>query len=544
MEGRETGIPWVWVCAGAMVTILVMILALFGIILVNGLAALWPKPVMEVHREGEPAIVGVHYRSITDPKSAGDTEEARSKVLLYKANQDLSSDDFAYVSQVQFQAAKERPELWFLERLEWGPFIGTITQFEGDSLLTEITPEVVTLQIEQGQTRRQTIEDLEKNTLSKINMDLENARIELRRLRRLSLNASQKDMGELETKSKNVEARMVELQNSYQLAAESVSQLKIQDDKFKVTLLGPDGASSKTIPTSQLVRAYRTQDLTLIKKIRIYLSRSAEFIFGRPREANTAGGIWPAIFGTVTMTLLMSVVVMPVGVLTALYMREIAQQGPLVSLVRIAVGNLAGVPSIVYGVFGLGFFCYTLGASIDEIFFLDKLPTATYGTGGILWASLTLALLTVPVVIVSTEEALASVPRTLREASYGCGATRLQTIWNIVLPKAMPGVLTGLILAIARGIGEVAPLLVTGAVKLAPMLPIDGNFPYVHLQRSFMHLSFHIYDLGFQSRSTELTRPLVFATTTLLIGVVLLLNFSAFKIRSTLRKRFEGRGAF
>ncbi|MEY3902405.1 MAG: phosphate transport system permease protein PstA, partial [Pseudomonadota bacterium] len=167
-----------------------------------------------------------------------------------------------------------------------------------------------------------------------------------------------------------------------------------------------------------------------------------------------------------------------------------------------------------------------------------------YGTGGILWASLTLSLLTVPVVIVSTEEALSAVPRSLREASYGCGATRMQTLWRIVLPKALPGVMTGLILAMARAVGEVAPLLMTGVVKLAPALPVDGHFPFVHLERSFMHLGFHIYDLGFQSRSTELSRPMVFASTSLLVGVVLLLNFVAIKIRSQLRKRFEGRGAF
>jgi phosphate transport system permease protein len=244
------------------------------------------------------------------------------------------------------------------------------------------------------------------------------------------------------------------------------------------------------------------------------------------------------------MTLIMTIVVLPAGVMAAIYMREIARQGFLVSVVRVAVGNLAGVPSIVYGIFGLGFFCYGWGAQIDELFFRDKLPSPTFGTGGVLWASLTLALLTLPVVIVSTEEALQAVPRSLREGSYGCGATRLQTLMRVVIPRAMPGVMTGVILAMARGMGEVAPLLVTGVVKLAPQLPVDGDFPFFHLERSFMHLGFHIYDVGFQSRSAEVSRPMVFASTGLLVGLVFVLNLVAIRVRSRLRRRFEGRGAF
>ncbi len=190
------------------------------------------------------------------------------------------------------------------------------------------------------------------------------------------------------------------------------------------------------------------------------------------------------------MVLVMSVLVVPLGVVTALYLREYARQGWLVRAVRVAVNNLAGVPSIVFGVFGLGFFVYGLGGSIDQLFFADRLPTPTYGTGGILWASLTLALLTVPVVVVATEEALGAVARSQREASLAMGATKWQTLWNVVIPGATPGILTGLILAIARGAGEVAPLMLTGVVKLAPSMPLDGTFPFLHLDRKFMHLGF------------------------------------------------------
>jgi phosphate transport system permease protein len=208
------------------------------------------------------------------------------------------------------------------------------------------------------------------------------------------------------------------------------------------------------------------------------------------------------------------------------------------SAVRIAVNNLAGVPSIVFGVFGLGFFCYIVGGRIDSLFFPAKLPTPTFGTGGILWASLTLALLTLPVVIVATEEALAAVPGSMREGSYACGASRWQTIRRIVLPRAMPGIMTGMILAIARGAGEVAPLMLVGAAKLAPELPLDGRFPFLHLERSFMHLGFHIYDLGFQSQNSEAAKPMVFTTTLLLIALILLLNVAAVTIRTRLRARF------
>jgi phosphate transport system permease protein len=280
--------------------------------------------------------------------------------------------------------------------------------------------------------------------------------------------------------------------------------------------------------------------LGVFGKTQVYLARLWEFLVDDPRESNTEGGIFPAIFGTVMMVLLMSVMVVPLGVLAALYMREYARQGWIIRTLRIAVNNLAGVPSIVFGVFGLGFFVYAVGGSIDQVFFADKLPTPTYGTGGILWASLTLALLTVPVVIVATEEALASVPRSQREASLAVGATKWQTLWNVVLPGAAPGVLTGLILAMARGAGEVAPLMLTGVVKLAPSMPLDGTFPYMHLDRKFMHLGFHIYDVGFQSPNSEAAKPMVFMTALLLLLIVLVLNLFALRIRSRLRARMIG----
>jgi phosphate transport system permease protein len=171
-------------------------------------------------------------------------------------------------------------------------------------------------------------------------------------------------------------------------------------------------------------------------------------------------------------------------------------------------------------------------------FFRDR-PEPTYGTGGILWASLTLALMTLPVVIVASEEALAAVPRGVREAALACGASKWQTIQRVVLPGALPGIMTGVILAMARGAGEVAPLMLTGVVKLSPALPLDGEFPFIHAERKFMHLGFHIYDLGFQSPDSEAARPMVFATTLFLIALVVVMNLAAIRIRNWLRDKYK-----
>jgi phosphate transport system permease protein len=305
-------------------------------------------------------------------------------------------------------------------------------------------------------------------------------------------------------------------------------------------LITDANGQEKRLPVSQIIRAFRPNEMGVVSKSLMYMANVWRVLSEEPREANTEGGIFPAIFGTVMMVLIMTIAVVPFGVLAALYLREYARQGVLVRLVRIAVNNLAGVPSIVFGVFGLGFFVYAIGGTIDSVFFAETLPTPTYGTGGILWASLTLALLTVPVVIVATEEGLAAVPRDLREGSLALGATKLETLARVVVPSALPGILTGLILAMARAAGEVAPLMLTGVVKLAPTLPFDWQWPFFHLDRKFMHLGFHIYDVGFQSPNVEAAKPMVYITTLVLIMVVVLLNLMAITLRNRLRKKYAG----
>lgn len=305
-----------------------------------------------------------------------------------------------------------------------------------------------------------------------------------------------------------------------------------------ITVIAATGLE-KNIPLSDIVRSYRPNRMTFFAKSRFYLAKLRELLFSEPRESNTEGGVFPAIVGTVTMVFLMSILSFPLGVMGGVYLREYAREGLFVRCVRIAVNNLAGIPSIVFGVFGLGFFIYGAGGAIDGLFFPDRLPAPTFGTGGILWASLTLGLLTVPVVIIATEEALSAIPGGIKEASLSLGATQFQTLCRLLLPMASPGILTGFILAMARAAGEVAPLMITGAVKLAPALPIDGAFPFMHLERKFMHLGFHIYDLAFQSPNVEATRPMVFVTSLLLILIVLGLCSAAIHLRNTMKKRYS-----
>jgi len=302
-------------------------------------------------------------------------------------------------------------------------------------------------------------------------------------------------------------------------------------------------ASLVIVPDEDVIRAFEPNALGIPGKLRLYAVQLWEFLATGPRNVNTAGGVFPALFGTVLMVLLMSVVVTPFGVLAAIYLSEYARQGFVTRLIRIAVNNLAGVPSIIYGVFGLGFFIYLVGGSIDTWLFADKLPAPTFGTPGLLWASLTLALLTLPVVIVATEEGLARIPRALREGSLALGATRAETLWRVVLPMASPAMLTGVILAIARAAGEVAPLMLVGVVKLAPALPVGPDFPWVQFDQKFMHLGFHIFDVAFHSPDVEGARSLVYATALLLVTMVAVLNFTAVALRNRLREKYRTLGA-
>lgn len=299
------------------------------------------------------------------------------------------------------------------------------------------------------------------------------------------------------------------------------------------------------VEIGNVIHYYFPNQLSFGGKLGMFVSNVWNFLSEDPRHANTEGGVFPAIIGTLMMTILMCIFVTPFGVIAAIFLHEYAKQGPLVRIVRIAINNLAGVPSIVYGAFGLAFFVYYVGGGIDNFFYKNRLDSGVgpmFGTGGMLWASLTLALLTVPVVIVATEEALAAVPRGTREGALGCGASKWQTIKTVVLPASAPGIITGMILAMARGAGEVAPLMLVGVADIASELPVDSSFPF-GVEKKFLHLGYNIYHVGFKTVDSEASRPLVFATTLLLIMIVALLNLTGIIIRQKLRKKYAS-GAF
>lgn len=308
--------------------------------------------------------------------------------------------------------------------------------------------------------------------------------------------------------------------------------------QYQLLVVLADG-KEVTVPLAATRYMLYPNSASLAEKIQHFVVQIWLFVSESPKLDNRAGGVFPALFGTVLMVMLMTLMVTPLGVIAAIYLAEYAPNNTVVSVVRIAVSNLAGVPSIVYGVFGLGFFVYTVGGKIDDMLYSDNTDVAVFGAPGLLWASLTMALLTLPVVIVATEEGLRRVPNSLRQGSYALGATQFETIWRTVLPFATPGIMTGVILAVARGAGEVAPLLMLGAVKYAAVLPVDSEFPFLHLERQFMHLGVLIYDGAFQSQYAGQESGLMFAACMLLLVVVLVLNTIAVRVRNQLRNQYR-----
>jgi phosphate transport system permease protein len=546
------GEPHLWMLGGALALGIVMVVGFLILVAWNGVDTFLPRPVAVVSLTdgklvaGEPSRAEVFRVPIdrlatlppeTQNRIKSDNGHAR-RTIYRTGNYDLTNEDFQWIADFEIREKSYPKDMIFAERLEWGPFVGRVkaVTVNGAPLgVTDLRDARAREALQAAQQRFRRIRDIERGEIGEVNHELNRDRLALRR-EFLKSGENSESYRQVQAR---IDAHAIELQARLKPLAEEAARLKQRDERDRV-VLSDIGGAEKEMPLSALVRVYYANDLSWSEAAGVYLSRWLEFLIDSPREANTEGGVLPAIFGTFVMTLLMVVMVAPVGVVTALYLREYAKQGRLMALVRISVNNLAGVPSIVYGVFGLGFFAYLLGGSIDNLFFPERLPNPTFGTGGLLWASLTLALLTVPVVIVATEEALAAVPRSMREGSLACGASKWQTIQRIVLPRAMPGILTGIILAMARGAGEVAPLMLVGVVKLAPEMPIDDIFPFFHLERSFMHLGFHIFDVGFQSRNSEAGKPMVFVTTLLLIALVAAMNIAAIVIRNRLKRKFAG----
>lgn len=527
------GEPWVWLTGGCLALAMAMILCLLGYIVSEGVATFWPRPLELVELADGRRVLGEQ----TARDKAPDGSERR---LVRTANFELTGKHFEWFDDADVKATTSPTEATVVERLEGGRFQGFPTRLlHGEDVVAEGGAEAWNGFQERHPDVRRRWRDawrIDKGDRGELQRRLRTARLAVVRA---ELNAG------LESPARAAAAKAEEV-----IAAAVGKEERVLDERTAELRAGNEGwglefatASGEKVvlPLAEIVRAWQPNKLTFWERLGVYAARWGEFLGDDPREANSAGGVFPAIWGTIAMTLIMALLVAPFGVLAALYLREYASRGPVTAAVRIAINNLAGVPSIVYGAFGLGFFCYVLGGSIDELLFRPALVAdgqPTFGTGGLLWASLTLALLTLPVVIVSTEEALSAVPNSMREGSYACGASKWQTIRRIVLPRALPGIMTGLILAMARGAGEVAPLMLVGVKKLALDLPIDGTFPFVHPEREFMHLAYLIYDVGFQSPNSQAAKPMVFTITFLLVAIIALLNIAAIWIRGRLRRRY------
>ena len=543
----RSGEPLIWANGAAVSISVIAVVGLILLLAVRGFGHFWPNDIMQsgvVYDGRESAQLGVLVEekqvSGEQLRSAGMTLNGAgpffNRMLFKQGNRDFLGSDFVWVLEEQLVDSHYPEWAMVVERLEWGNqygFLHSVTvrgervaEGEADTQTWQAFQQA----IEDSLAVRDEIHRIERKVIGSINHNMEAVRLAERKLE-LAGNATPGALAEL------AERRAV-LDAEYRVLQQKLAALydSIQDDYYQIRLV--DGRIVDQA-IAKVVRATLPNQMSLLQKMGQYLAKLWEFLSTEPREANTEGGVFPAIFGTVMMVLLMSVMVTPFGVVAAVYLREYARQGLVTRTIRIAVNNLAGVPSIVYGVFGLGFFVYIVGGELDTLFFSAALPSPTFGTPGLMWASLTLALLTLPVVIVATEEGLSRIPSAVREGSLALGATRAETLWRVVLPMASPAIMTGLILAVARAAGEVAPLMLVGVVKLAPSLPVDGNYPFVHLDQKFMHLGFHIYDVGFQSPNVEAARPLVYATALLLVIIIALLNFTAVSLRNRLRERYK-----
>ncbi|WP_240207485.1 phosphate ABC transporter permease PstA [Vibrio sp. CyArs1] len=541
----KSGAPWVWLTGGAVSISLISVLGLLLLIGWKGLTYFWPAPLYQWQDDNSKALIGQIYSKTwvpthnipdadkllpTEVLAAGKVERLSIKV----ANRDLYGVDFVSLLSPQLKLQTTPADLVVLERTRGGDFFGKIIALKTpDGAITTDLNTLLKLEIQQVKLTREQIDDTIQRKIRGLNHQLEALRL---KQRRDSLN------GELSEELTHRYEQQVSI--IHQQLNQSEGELDaLRNELSSKTLIVEDMRGEKVeIGLNRILDFWYPNNMSFADKLVHWSGQVWKFLSDDPRESNSEGGVFPAIFGTVLLVIIMSIMVMPLGVLVAVYLHEYAENNALTRMIRVGVINLAGVPSIVYGVFGLGFFVYTIGGSIDSLFYAERLPAPTFGTPGLLWSALTLAILTLPVVIVATEEGLNRIPVSARHGSLALGATQSETLWRIVLPMASPAIITGLILAVARAAGEVAPLMLVGVVKLASSLPIDSQFPFLHLERKFMHLGFHIYDVGFQTSNIEAARPLVYATSFLLVTVVVGLNLTAIAIRNNLREKYRTLG--
>lgn len=541
----KSGAPWIWLTGGAVSVSLIAVLGLLLVIGWRGLTYFWPAPLLQWQTPDGKTVVGQLYARESVPVShlkemnlplpekvqaAGLATRLNIKV----ANRDLYGSDF--IALLEFETEfKGAPQGWaVIERSRGGQLFGKPLRFDSTTGELDLPLERHLRQaLLEAEAIRDQVDTMVEQQVRVISSQLEKLRLEKRR-KQLNNQLSDEFLQHYVLSKSRLEKELALVQTE-------LDALRAPLEKQFLYLVDMQG-ETVSVPLSEILDFWYPNDMNFAQKLAEWGKQAWRFLLESPRESNSEGGVFPAIFGTVFLVIIMSIIVMPLGVIAAIYLHEYAQEGAFTRIIRVAVINLAGVPSIVYGVFGLGFFVYTIGASVDNLFYAERLPTPTFGTPGLLWSALTLAVLTLPVVIVATEEGLSRIPISVRHGSLALGATQFETIWRIVLPMASPAIITGLILAIARAAGEVAPLMLVGAVKLASSLPVDGEFPFIHLERKFMHLGFHIYDIGFQTNNIEAARPLVYATSFLLVTVIVALNLTAISIRNNLREKYRTLG--
>ncbi len=542
----KSGNPWIWLNAAAVSASLIMVFGLLGLIMVRGLGFFWPADVQlmdYVDEQGqEVRLMGEIWgeedvdRETLLENGVKLTSENKfiTRYTLKTGNRDVYGADFRLILKPNIKTLESPDNALVVIRREWGNFYGFLDSIKEQGTQLAVSEDALWSELISRTDRvlslHDQIVDIQKSDIGEINHELEKLRLQKRRYE-LDNELTSERIAELAAAREVQDALYADVQKR-------LNDLNLEIIRDSIVVRIADG-QTKEIQLDKVVKVYKPNQMSVFSKTGTYFANIWEFVSDEPREANTEGGVFPAIFGTVMMVIIMAILVTPLGVIAAVYLREYAKQGVITRTIRIAVNNLAGVPSIVYGVFGLGFFVYFLGGNIDQLFFSEGLPSPTFGTPGILWSSLTLALLTLPVVIVATEEGLSRIPISIREGSLALGATKFETLWRTILPMSSPAIMTGLILAVARAAGEVAPLMLVGVVKLAPSLPLDGTAPFVHLDRKFMHLGFHIYDVGFQSPNVEAARPLVYATSLLLVLVIIALNIVAIQIRNRLREKYR-----
>ena len=536
----KSGSPWVWLSAGGVSISLISVLGLLWLIASRGLSYFWPADIYQfetVNEKGQAVtIIGEIYDRESLPTKQlshlnlglDPNKETIERILVKTGNRELVNLDFRWLLVPLINKTTKPEDLVVVERRTNGNFYGYV-----EGIILDGKPESLDKMdelVDRVDVFQDEMDELQKVDIGAINYQIERLRLKMRKhILDETLTAE---------REKEIDDQVASYNAEYQILETALLAIrdKVSRDQLVVRSMGGEVIN---INFEQILKITYNNKLSVFGRASVFIQQIGSFLVDDPREANTEGGVFPAIFGTVLMVLLMTVIVSPLGVVAAIYLHEYAGKNALTKLLRIAVINLAGVPSIVYGVFGLGFFVYMVGGSLDQLFYAETLPSPTFGTPGVMWSALTLAILTLPVVIVSTEEGLSRIPSAMRHGSLALGATKAETLWRIILPIASPAIMTGIILAIARAAGEVAPLMLVGVVKMAPNLPLDGNFPFLHLDRKFMHLGFHIYDVGFQSPNVEAARPLVFATAFLLVTIIVSLNMTAVTIRNRLREKYR-----